>query len=538
MMTKLSTKRALLTSIMALFLCFTMLLGTTYAWFTDSVTSSNNKIKSGTLLLDLELYDVEAGAYVSIKNSNAPIFNYEKWEPGYTDVKLLKVENEGSLALKWKATLFAKQALSDLATVIDVYVKPSETELAMPTDRNLLAAGYVYAGTVADFVSTLETTTVGTLEANEAAYLGIALKMQESAGNEYQDMDLGAFDIQILATQLTFEDDSLGDDYDELATYAFTEQKILPANASALSFEIRDQKNAKVGSAEVPAEAIDDTEAPVKVTVKETSLNANVTVATGMEASTFDVTVTNLKAGNTAPVKASVRIKAGLDPETVKLYHYETPIDCTYNPTTGYVSFESTSFSPFTVVYDDESEYVAPEVTDTSKLPVANVTSYDLQNTPGYSETEKWVEFGGWAPTAGLDSKLEAAYVFSCTETFEEAEQNPFAYWYCDFVVSLDRALDENQLFLGGNYGSFGWVGFHNGDLKLEANTEVELLGSVTQNPWTYLDVVSFVDTFICGVGDVDDALSGATFTVMLRLTNPEDATEFYNVATIEYTFN
>ena len=538
MMTKFSTKRALLTSIMALFLCFTMLLGTTYAWFTDSVTSSNNKIKSGTLLLDLELYDVEAGEYVSIKSSNAPIFNHDKWEPGYTDVKLLKVENEGSLALKWKATLFAKQGLSDLATVIDVYVKPSETALAMPTDRNLLAAGYTYAGTVADFVSTLETTTVGTLEANEAAYLGIALKMQETAGNEYQDMDLGAFDIQILATQLTFEEDSLGDDYDELATYAFTEQKVLPANASALSFELRDQKNAKVGSAEVPAEAIDDIEAPVKVTVKETSLNANVTVATGMEASTFDVTVTNLKAGNTTPVKASIRIPTGLDPETVKLYHYETLIDCTYNPTTGYVSFESTSFSPFTVVYDEESEYVAPEVTDTSKLPVANVTSYDLQDTPGYSETEKWTEFDGWAPTAGLDSKLEAAYVFSCTETFEEAEQNPFAYWHCDFVVSLDRALDENQLFLGGNYGSFGWVGFHNGELKLEANTEVPLLGSVTNNPWTYLDVVNFVDTFICGVGDVNDALSGATFKVMLRLTNPANEAEFYNVATIEYTFN
>ena len=49
---------------------------------------------------------------------------------------------------------------------------------------------------------------------------------------------------------------------------------------------------------------------------------------------------------------------------------------------------------------------------------------------------------------------------------------------------------------------------------------------------------MSFVGEFTCGVGDVDDALSGATFTVMLRLTNPQDSSEFYNVATVNYTFD
>ena len=102
----------------------------------------------------------------------------------------------------------------------------------------------------------------------------------------------------------------------------------------------------------------------------------------------------------------------------------------------------------------------------------------------------------------------------------------------------LDEDLGANEIFLGGNYGSFGWVGFHNGDLTLEANTEIGLLESVTTNPWTYLDVVQNVGTFICGVGDVEDALSGATFTVMLRLTNPENDKEFYNIETIKYTFN
>ena len=42
------TKQALLFSIVSLLLCTSMLVGTTYAWFTDSVTSANNKIVSGT----------------------------------------------------------------------------------------------------------------------------------------------------------------------------------------------------------------------------------------------------------------------------------------------------------------------------------------------------------------------------------------------------------------------------------------------------------------------------------------------------------
>ncbi|MBR6546106.1 MAG: SipW-dependent-type signal peptide-containing protein, partial [Clostridia bacterium] len=65
-MTNKTTKRALLSSVLALALCFTMLLGTTFAWFTDSVTSSGNKISSGTLKIDLELLEKD-GTWNSIK---------------------------------------------------------------------------------------------------------------------------------------------------------------------------------------------------------------------------------------------------------------------------------------------------------------------------------------------------------------------------------------------------------------------------------------------------------------------------------------
>ena len=202
---------ALITNVIAIAVTCAILLGSTFAWFTDSVSSSGNKIESGALKIDLELLD-RGGNWNSIKEDKNPIFDYENWEPGYTDIKILKVENEETLALKWIAKFVCSTPLSELADVIDVYVNPSSTELAYPTDRNL--EGYEHVGTVSDFVNTIEETTYGSLDAGECAYLGIALKMSDLAGNEYQNMTLGAFDIKIVAIQESAESDALGSDYD------------------------------------------------------------------------------------------------------------------------------------------------------------------------------------------------------------------------------------------------------------------------------------------------------------------------------------
>ena len=218
-----TTKRAFLISIMSLFLCFTMLLGTTFAWFTDSATSSGNKIVAGTLQVDLEVLEEDNITWTSIKEDRDPIFTYEYWEPGYTQVKILRVVNEGNLALKWKATLTSTTPLSALANVIDVYVK--EDVEVYPTDRTNIDS-WTFVGTLADFIANIETTTVGEIPAKDETAteypyeaLAIAFKMQENAGDEYQNLELGEFDIQILATQLANEDDSFGPEYDENADY-------------------------------------------------------------------------------------------------------------------------------------------------------------------------------------------------------------------------------------------------------------------------------------------------------------------------------
>lgn len=217
---KKSMKRAFITSALSLAVCVSMLIGTTFAWFTDSVTSGNNKIQSGTLKVDLEILEKD-GTWTSLKGEDRAIFSYGKWEPGYMDVKILRVENEGNLALKWYAKFNSSSPLSKLADVIDVYVCTTATQ--MPESRNL--DNYAYAGTVAEFVNTIEDTTYGNLDARESAYLAIALKMQESAGNEYQGLSLGEFDIQLLATQDTVETDSFDNLYDKDAEFPTTADK-------------------------------------------------------------------------------------------------------------------------------------------------------------------------------------------------------------------------------------------------------------------------------------------------------------------------
>ncbi len=533
-----ATKKAMLSSLLALVLCFAMLLGTTFAWFTDSAVSSDNKIKAGTL--DVQLYKwTGTDASEEITALSDPLFTEDTiWEPGRTEVVYLSIKNNGTLDLKYKVALETKEVSAhDLREVMSYAITP-DAEYGEVT-------GWLQNGETEETLDTEEAITVATenvaLEAGAEHFFALSVHMDEEAGNEYMGESI-AFDIRVLAGQLASEEDGFGNpNYDTDAEYDHVGTASVGAFAegqSAQELNVMDKDGQKIASIILPAAAAKDDAQGHNASVAPSNYKANINVATGLKTQAYDISVSGVKEGNTAGIKVSLALEPGMNPDTVKVYHYDTEITSTYNPENGYVTFEVTDFSPFTFVYDAESEYVAPEippVTDEEEndLPKANVV-----NSPEYENVAlDWRSYDTWSPTEGLDSMLEAAYTFSCVDTLETAKLNPYAYWYCDFYVMLDKDLGANQIFLGGNYGSFGWVGFHNGDLTLSAGTEIPLLGSVTNNPWTYLDVVQNVGTFICGVGDVDDALADATFTVMLRLTNPEDETEFYNVATINYTF-
>lgn len=516
-MTNNNTKRALLTSVMALLLCFTMLLGTTFAWFTDSAVSANNKISTGNL--DVELYKwTDATTATAISESKAPVFDAGIiWEPDYTSVVYLSIKNNGSLALKYTVAIDVTEVTgSNLADVME-YTLTDGAKYGEVTS-------WTGNGTKFENAPGMNETTYQDVELQpgEEHFFAISIHMLGAeAGNEYMGSTI-AFDIRVLAAQLMTN-----------ATYPVKGITTVPTStASAYDIEVRDNHNNgnyKIGSVTIPAAATKAGAQDLTVVMEKVAENANITVAADEEIVTYDVSVTGLKENNTELIDVELRIPTGLNPATVKVYHHEELIDSSYNPNTGYVTFQTATFSPFSVVYDAESEYEAPEA-DKNNAPKAIVT-YASEHVGEDKIT--WGNFGQWSPTEGLDSDLEAAFVFTCPETVDPA----YEYWYCDFYVSLDRALGENQIFLGGNYGTFGWVGFHNGDVTLGANEEIGLLEGVTTNPWTYADVRDYVGTFTCGVGDVNDVLDGATFTVKLRLTNPADSTDYIDVNVVTYTF-
>ncbi|MBR6765497.1 MAG: SipW-dependent-type signal peptide-containing protein, partial [Clostridia bacterium] len=120
-----STKKALIASVLSLVLCFSMLIGTTFAWFTDSVTSANNIIKSGNL--DVELYYQAEGQtdWTKVTNTTNVFKENALWEPGHTEVVKLKIVNEGTLALKYQLGVNVASEVGSV-NVNDVEFKLSE----------------------------------------------------------------------------------------------------------------------------------------------------------------------------------------------------------------------------------------------------------------------------------------------------------------------------------------------------------------------------------------------------------------------------
>ena len=233
------TKRALLASILSVVVCAAMLAGSTFAWFTDSVTSAGNIIKSGNLDVALEWANgTEALDTAEWKDASTnAIFNYDLWEPGYTEARHVRISNKGNLALKYEIRIAANGEVSKLADVIDVYyIKDGKqiTSRTGLTDENKIgtlsqvlanpyaAKGHILAGENAVDVAT------------------IALKMQESAGNEYQGLAIGSdFSIQLVATQYTSESDSFDDQYDKDAPLNF----VPVATADELTKAVADGEN-------------------------------------------------------------------------------------------------------------------------------------------------------------------------------------------------------------------------------------------------------------------------------------------------------
>ena len=138
-----TTKRALLSSVMAMLICITMLIGTTFAWFTDSASTAVNKIQAGTLevqLLDEDGTSLE-GQTLGWVAADGRAQDEILWEPGCTyNLQSFKIKNNGNLALKYKIVISGIAGDAELNKVIDWTYKVGNTN---PAD--LSAEGHLTA---------------------------------------------------------------------------------------------------------------------------------------------------------------------------------------------------------------------------------------------------------------------------------------------------------------------------------------------------------------------------------------------------------
>ena len=224
-MTSKSTKRALITSALAILMCAAMLIGTTFAWFTDTASTAVNKIQAGNLDVKL-MYSTDMVTWKEATDQTKLFEDSALWEPGYTQVVYLKVVNAGNLALKYEAG-FSKNYTSNRGKNkngdwyrVDNYLKIgiAETETKFANREAVWSAIAATEKTLAKDI--MLTDGWITLKAGESSKpFAVAIYMPTSVGNEanasrLRPSSVSGLGIEVRATQATVESDSFGTDYD------------------------------------------------------------------------------------------------------------------------------------------------------------------------------------------------------------------------------------------------------------------------------------------------------------------------------------
>ena len=230
-----ATKRALLTSVMALVMCVVMLVGTTFAWFTDTASTAVNKIQAGNLDIEVK-YTLDGDNWNDLDGA-ADIFQKGLWEPGHTEVVALKFKNNGNLALKYSINMNIvdetvginksgqEYKLSDYLKVKTLSQEASgigDICIGMAFSARNDGLGYTNTAnfkdaTVLDHDLFLAPGEVGN-------YLIMKVYMPETVGNEANAISTEKaasirFGLNVVATQVPYEKDSFGNTYDKDATY-------------------------------------------------------------------------------------------------------------------------------------------------------------------------------------------------------------------------------------------------------------------------------------------------------------------------------
>ncbi len=239
---KKSTKRALISSLLILAMCFTMLAGTTFAWFTDSVSSGSNRILAGKLDVDLVMWN--GTDYQSIADGQGDIFKEAAvaqnstatlWEPNKTQIVYLGVKNLGNLWAKYR--LYLDITDNGLADALEFAVIDGDQTAANFADWDAMKAAASSTGNLGAALAALQGTRIeaapnGSLAPNDGAdYFALAIHMDKNAGNEYQEKDV-YIDVALVATQDDVEEDAFDNTYDSNAELPQVAAPVYVSNAT------------------------------------------------------------------------------------------------------------------------------------------------------------------------------------------------------------------------------------------------------------------------------------------------------------------
>ena len=353
-----STKRALVSSTLAILMCVAMLIGTTFAWFTDTASTGVNKIQAGNLNIELQMKDND-GKWVNAEGKTLPFLVNGKipaegtqilWEPGCTyTLPELRIVNNGNLALKYKVVVSGIQGSAKLNEVIDWTMKLDDADFIIGSEHSLAAKN----NDTADF----DTFTIsGTMDKN--------------AGNEYQNESIDGISINVYATQDTVENDSFGNTYDKDADGTpqfdtwYDNVATTVTVAATGDTVVKDRETAPTIQTTVPAGSTTANKLTLIKSKGETP--ANITVVTGTKALTAEVKLID-QDGNKVNAKSgkffTVSMELGKNLNVVNFYHNEMALtkvadvnsltandQYCYDAATGYVTFTTDDFSPFTAI--------------------------------------------------------------------------------------------------------------------------------------------------------------------------------------------
>lgn len=397
-------RTALFHSVISLLLCVSMLIGTTFAWFTDSVTTGINTIAAGNL--DVELYHSNAAVTNERVDSNTKLFMDLQgdpilWEPGVVSYENLRITNEGDLALAYQLAINTANenyivdpsgALYGLSHVLKVGVVEDGITA---TDRAGVVASVKDANwtTLANFLRSGKLLPEGAGETEKT--WGVVVYWEPGDNDNFWNLNNGKhlnegdvlqidLGVKLVATQEVYESDSFGDDYDTDAK-AFVFPDFVGGSASTpIEVNNQGQTVSDVTMISGKIKVFVPAGVQVKSGVTELSMSvsemvssgANVSLGENEEILSLDVHIEGIADNNTVPITVTLAevAPAGLNMGNYKLYHVEsagtkemTLVDSSaeftahnqfkYDPATGDIALYMASFSEVAVVADTYAKW-------------------------------------------------------------------------------------------------------------------------------------------------------------------------------------